>query len=506
MLASDRSCDMAQVIKLKREPLLDLKHTAFPYQHDAVMAIRDMDYAAIFHEQGLGKTKIAIDLMTYWLQARQVDTVLLVVKKSLLNNWEEELAVHTALSPIRISNDRAKNFYAFNSPARLILTHYEAVKAESSRFRLFMRTRTVAAILDESTKIKNPNAALTDTFLSLAPLFKKRVIMTGTPVANRPYDIWSQIFFLDQGASLGSDFAAFKSNTDLTNELSTNRASRTDFERVTGEIAASIEGFTVRETKLGDIVTLPGKSIHSIRCDWESRQLDLYRQIREETRAIVFANGVPTLDDAEIILKRLLRLVQVASNPQLIDSSYSATPGKFVDLMDLLVRIRRRGEKSIVWTSFVATSEWLHGSLADFNPVRLNGRMDMESRNRAIQRFKTDGDIHVLVATTGAAKEGLTLTVANHAIFYDRNFSLDDYLQAQDRIHRISQSRECHVHNLLMRESIDEWVDVLLSAKSAAARLTVGDIDRDSYERTMRYDFADVLRDVLGTKRSLDEL
>ena len=44
--------------------------------------------------------------------------------------------------------------------------------------------------------------------------------MTGTPVANRPYDIWAQIFFLDQGKSLGTDFRAFKKETDLSNKLS----------------------------------------------------------------------------------------------------------------------------------------------------------------------------------------------------------------------------------------------------------------------------------------------
>ena len=69
------------------------------------------------------------------------------------------------------------------------------------------------------------------------------------------------------------------------------------------------------------------------------------------------------------------------------------------------------------------------------------------------------------MATPGAAKEGLTLTCANHAIFYDRSFSLDDYLQAQDRIHRISQTRECYIHNMIATDTVDEWVDILLTAK-----------------------------------------
>ena len=52
---------------------LAAKLTAFPYQHEAFLAIKDKPYAAIFHEQGLGKTKIAIDLLLYWLDKRDID-------------------------------------------------------------------------------------------------------------------------------------------------------------------------------------------------------------------------------------------------------------------------------------------------------------------------------------------------------------------------------------------------------------------------------------------------
>ena len=63
---------------------LSAKLDAFAYQRDAFDAIKDLDYAAIFHEQGLGKTKIAIDLLLYWLQECDIDTVLIVTKKQLV--------------------------------------------------------------------------------------------------------------------------------------------------------------------------------------------------------------------------------------------------------------------------------------------------------------------------------------------------------------------------------------------------------------------------------------
>ena len=114
-----------QRITLKKEPKLDVKLEAFPYQSEAVEAIRDLEYAAIFFEQGLGKSKIAIDLILYWLERKMVDTILYVAKKSLLYNCEKEFQLHSYLKPKLLTQNRGSNFYVFNSPSRLILAHYE---------------------------------------------------------------------------------------------------------------------------------------------------------------------------------------------------------------------------------------------------------------------------------------------------------------------------------------------------------------------------------------------
>ena len=94
----------------------------------------------------------------------------------------------------------------------------------------------------------------------------------------------------------------------------------------------------------------------------------------------------------------------------------------------------------------------------------------------------------------------MTLTVANNAIFYDRGFNLDDYLQAQDRIHRISQQKDCHIYNLMVEDSIDIWVDYLLKAKQQAAFLAQGDISKEVYKQTANYDFAEIVRNILNTE------
>ena len=102
---------------------MDAKKNAFDYQENAVKSKRDLEYSAVFHEQGLGKSKIAIDTILYWLQVRVIDTILLIAKKTLVHNWVRELKNHTHIEPLLITNDAKSNFYVFNSPSRLVLTH-----------------------------------------------------------------------------------------------------------------------------------------------------------------------------------------------------------------------------------------------------------------------------------------------------------------------------------------------------------------------------------------------
>ena len=241
--------------------------------------------------------------------------------------------------------------------------------------------------------------------------------MSGTPVSNRPHDIWSQIKFLDDGASLGDDFGEFKRSVNLSNDLvgaeSRQKALKAQLQR----IFQSISGFAVRETKASAEISLPEKVIHSVVTEWELRQLEVYRQVRESLRAIVFQDGQLMADESDMVLKRLLRLVQVTSNPNLIDASYQVEPGKLETLFELVSSIVRDGEKCIIWTSFVDNVEWLARILRRHSPQLVHGMLSTREQTDAIRTFLNEPSAKVFIATPGSAKEGLTLTVANHVIF-----------------------------------------------------------------------------------------
>lgn len=483
-------------IHLIKEPSFIAKYDAFQYQKEAFEAVKDLEYAAIFHEQGLGKTKIAIDLLLYWLTETSVDTVLVVTKKQLVQNWIREFRNHTAIKPAVLDTNKQNNFFVFTGPARAVVTNFEVLVSEFDQVKLFLETRNVAIIIDESAKLKNPDAKLTKIFFELSTLFKKRVIMTGTPVANRPYDIWAQIFFLDQGKSLGTDFRSFKKETDLSNQLSRNEGLQSDFEDAVSDIYSKIKNFSVRETKNSGIVELPDKVYVRETVDFAPEQKTLYDKIREELKIEVVKDGKLHEDDSSAIVKRLLRLVQVTSNPRLVDDSFFGESAKETVLDRLIREILAGGEKCIVWSSFIENINYFCKKYSEYGSVKIHGGMNMADRNRSVERFFTD-DYRILFATPASAKEGLTLTMANHVIFYDRGFSLDDYLQAQDRIHRISQKKTCYIHNIIINDSIDEWIDILLKSKQNAAFLAQGDISLNEYKSVADYSFGDLINAIL---------
>ena len=77
--------------------------------------------------------------------------------------------------------------------------------------------------------------------------------------------------------------------------------------------------------------------------------------------------------------------------------------------------------------------------------------------------------------------------------------SLDDYLQAQDRIHRISQNKECFIYNLIIKDSIDQWIDNLVSAKYWSSKLLIGDISEFEFKEKIQYNFGEIIKDILKT-------
>ena len=359
------------------------------------------------------------------------------------------------------------------------IVNYETLIQETELISLLLKHKKFALVLDESHRIKNPKSKTTEAVMALRSLTTKRIIITGTPIANKPEDIWSQFFFLDGGLLLGNDYGTFKKQfkVDLkgTHDMSI-------FEASLKLLRDKISKVSIRRTK--DILELPEKVYEDVFVELAPKQRVAYDTARDNLYyEISNADGEQIEEEIDNYLVKLLRLTQIASNPGLLDVEYDEEPQKFKILDEIVKEVIEKREKLIVWTTFTRNVRILKNRYKKFGAQMLFGEIPIAERNIIVQKFMDDDNYKVLIANPAAAKEGLTLTAANNAIYLDRNFKMDDYLQSQDRIHRISQTKKCKIIKLIAIDTIDEYTDEILEKKELIAKYALGDTEKISNMR-----------------------
>ena len=439
------------------------------HQTDGTNFLRNNPRAALFDEQGLGKSKQLIDAIVSEIADGTIAGAVVVCPNGLKSTWVQEIERFCDLRYAVFGAGRKARRIAFRSlRAAFYMINYEAVTSELPSLRALLRFKPMALVLDESHRIKTPTARVTAAVHQLRHDAQRRYLLSGTPVANKPEDLWSQIFFLDDGEALGSTFEQFR-----------DRYLRTggSYQSI-DELRDKVASFSMRRLK-SEAIDLPGKMLNRVSVSLSGRQREMYHEMRNELALwVADLDGQQVLKQADAILARLVRLAQLASNPALVDASYSEDPAKFAALDVLLdTYLANPRQKVIVWSSFVGNVRTLAERYRRYSPVTLHGELTPAERDRSVKAFRSDETVRLLIANPAAAREGLTLTEANVAIYIDRTFNLVDFLQSQDRIHRISQARPCEIVLLIAQSSIDEFVDFSLEQKHRLARFAQRDSD-----------------------------
>jgi SNF2 family DNA or RNA helicase len=458
------------------------------HQREGSKFLHDNDRAGLFDEQGLGKSKQLIDAVSTGINAGFIKGAVIVCPNGLKSNWAAEVQKFSNLPFAVFGSGRSERRSAFAAMrAAFYIINYEAVPAEMASLRALLQFKPMALILDESHRIKTPEAKITKAIHNLRTHAKRRYILSGTPVANKPDDLWSQMYFLDDGEALGDTFEAFQKNFKAGPGY-----------RRMDELRDKIAPRTLRRTK-DKSLKLPKKTYARIQVELAPKQRAMYEKMREDLELWVRRmSGIQVLEQADAILARLVRLAQLSSNPALLDADYDEVPAKVAVLDSLLKKYLANPErKVIVWTSFVENIRALARRFKKYGPVVIYGEMDNVSRDKSVRGFKTDPGVRIMIANPAAAREGLTLTEANVAIYLDRTFNLVDYLQSQDRIHRISQTKPCEITLLIARNTVDEFIDFSLEQKHRLARFAQSDADTIT-PQDLALKKPDVLRALLG--------
>ncbi|WP_338636264.1 DEAD/DEAH box helicase [Spirobacillus cienkowskii] len=483
---NNASPDQIKIIKEVKKQIASFPFQRKPYSHQlsGIEFLLQNPACALLDEMGCGKSFQIASSVAILLQNKAIDKCLVVAPKSLVRTWVEELTIATKIPFTVIEGSPAQRAKLLKSNDSIFIIHYEGIRLEKETLSEWIQHGNGMIVFDESQRIKNLTAQTTISAKYIRNNAKRCVIATGTPIANRPIDLFAQYYVMDNGKTFGTNFTAFK-NTFCYIEIIEIPQGRKKIkvEKFLGvrngeELRKRIQATSLRRLK-NEVLNLPPIINKDYSIELKAEQKSIYMKMRDSVRSEI-ENMSPEEYSmkANNIVVRLLRLSQIASNPKLIDPNYSGPNAKLIELEELLSDIFSDDTKKVIlWSHFVGNVNYLSELYFEqWGAVAHTGEMSVEERSKSVHEFQNNPKCRLFIATPQSAKEGLTLLPkdgkmkADTMIYMDLNFDGGSYLQSQARFHRIGQSSDkCLVIHLIATDTVDEYIKKSLIDKIKTA-------------------------------------
>lgn len=406
-------------------------------------------------DMGLGKT-IQVLALLQSLHERECNLppTLIAVPRSLLVNWQREAEQFTPGLRIttHFGQTRPKSTDHF-CDADIVLTTYGVVRRD---VQLLRQVEFYYIILDESQAIKNPNAKIAKSVRLLHG--RHRLVMTGTPVENSTFELWSQFAFLNPGLLGSADYfkKAFSNPIERNNDAET-----------AGLLRQMVYPFILRRTKAQVALDLPPRSDRTIYVEMEKAQRRLYNKTRDEYRAqllgLIEEEG---MNSARFkVLEGLLRLRQICNHPRLVQKRFRGDSAKQELLFETLQTLQQEGHKALIFSQFVQMLHIVRDEMKQrgMTFTYLDGRT--QNRQARVDEFQNDPSLSFFLISLKAGGVGLNLTAADYVIHIDPWWNPAVEMQASDRSHRIGQDKPVFVYKLITKDSVEEKILELQARK-----------------------------------------
>jgi SNF2 family DNA or RNA helicase len=433
-------------------------------------------------DMGLGKTIQTISTIGMLYHENKIlQHSLIICPKSVVPFWAREIK---RCSPdLRIyeyvGSLRNKNCFNNNNPL-IFITTYETASKDIDIIRSIP---FYCVVLDEATKIKNPSSQRSKSIKEINAVH--RLALSGTPIENRPAELWSLFDFLMKG-HLGTH-----GNFIRKFEVPINGGD----DDTADHLSKRIRPFILRRLKKDVAKDLPEKIEMHEMCNLTVEQKSIYGQIQDRDVSSV-RNA---LISGEIInnfhiLTILTKLKQVCDHPALITGIKDVIEGKepidgrsekFDLVIDKVIEIRKLKEHVVLFSHFLNTLNLFEIAFKSrgITYIRIDGSDSMEDRQKKIDKFNLAKD-DVALCSIKSCGQGITLTAANHVIHIDRwwNPAIED--QATDRVHRIGQDKTVYVYTITNTGTLEEKIALLLEKKRNISDKIIGGAIRQKMEWT----------------------
>lgn len=413
-------------------------------------------------DMGLGKTVQTLVFLQSLKERKRISPSLIIVPVNTIVNWENEIQKFTPkLSFIlHYGIDREKDEESLRK-YDLIITSYHILRND---IELFTKLGYRYAILDESQFIKNSNSLLFKTVRLLNA--ERRLSLTGTPIENNVFELWSQMEFLNPGM-LGT-------RTDFKKKFARPIEAERD-EKATERLKRMIYPFILRRKKEEVIRELPSKSEIVLYSEMEGRQSALYNRYRDYYRAQIQSkierDGIKK--SAIEIFTALLKLRQIALFPRLADKKHRNIQScKFEQLKNIVEEILQEKHKIIIFSQFVESlaimKDYFEKEAYRFSYI--DGAVPAGKRMKEIKNFQEKEEIRLFLLSLKAGGIGVNLTSADYVILFDPWWNPAVENQAIDRAHRIGQTQKVIAYKMIVKDTVEEKILQLQEKKKSLVR------------------------------------
>jgi len=437
----------------------------YPHQIVAAMFMNVTRNTLISHEMGLGKTLSSI----LYVEMNGFEKVVVVTPNSLKFNYYNEVEKFTK-SNAYIVNWK-KNKCSIEDAKYIILNYDYFNPSNKDKFLQKWKKLNIdiidAVICDESQKLKNSKS---NTYKNFKRIFGKKdifknskiskIFLSGTPAPNRAYELYTVLHEISP-----LDFPTkkyfYEYYCGMTYDTSGGWGYVTDtMEQKFEELYHKIAPYTHRKRKFEVLTDLPDKIYQKIILELSSNEYSTYSEIEDGV-----ANEFIT-NPASNPLTIMIRLRQ-----------YTASI-KVKHVLELIENILETGEKVVVVDYFKESLNELKEKLGDVAALH-TGDQTVEERADIVKQFQDpNSSIKVFLGSIQTCNYGLTLTAASKLFIITLPYSVGEYDQVSDRLHRIGQKNVVNIYPLMFGDTIDDYV---FSAIESKRKEIVKVIDNEDY-------------------------
>jgi SNF2 family DNA or RNA helicase len=447
-----------------------------PYQLDAVTKLLPSRVGALFMDMGTGKTRTAIEFAR--IRHEKIDRVLWFCPVSLKETVYREILKHTDCEDIYVFT-HATNERNIPADVRWYVIGLESV-SQSMKAALTTRglaTEKTFVIVDESTYIKGHRALRTQRLISFCEKCRYRMILTGTPMTQGVSDLFSQMYFLSPKILGYKSWYKFAENHLEYHPTKKGLIVATHNKEY---LAEKMKPYVYQITK-DECLDLPDKLYHHYYVQLSDEQKEAYYRAKMDFCENAIYDSATGEVDRLCIFHLFTALQSIVCGFWNYNKNWAWPERPVIKKHEVYSHRRLNGminiidripenEKVIIWAKFRYCIEQIRDALIEDygadSVAMFYGDLPLKTREEELRRFKNEA--RFFIATQSCGGHGLTLNEANHVIFYADGFKYSERLQAEDRCHRIGQTKPVTYITIQSESNIEERISNSLAKKSNA--------------------------------------